>query len=48
MISVLIETYWNVNENGLESHSKKEKVLIETYWNVNQAELDRLKAQKEY
>ena len=32
---VLIETYWNVNQNRVLSIIYKFKVLIETYWNVN-------------
>ena len=33
--SVLIETYWNVNDNRRESSFRANLVLIETYWNVN-------------
>ena len=32
---VLIETYWNVNQNSTLSVLKLSEVLIETYWNVN-------------
>ena len=32
---VLIETYWNVNENEFLKKTKSFSVLIETYWNVN-------------
>ena len=32
---VLIETYWNVNEDGRNMKSSELHVLIETYWNVN-------------
>ena len=42
---VLIETYWNVNENDLVFLKNSFSVLIETYWNVNSkpaAELVRL------
>ena len=32
---VLIETYWNVNEEQKEWLKFLHTVLIETYWNVN-------------
>ena len=32
---VLIETYWNVNEDDLVFLKNSFSVLIETYWNVN-------------
>ncbi len=32
---VLIETYWNVNTESLNSSRVSVPVLIETYWNVN-------------
>ena len=34
-VTVLIETYWNVNENDLVFLKNSFSVLIETYWNVN-------------
>ena len=34
-MQVLIETYWNVNENTVGAHATGCNVLIETYWNVN-------------
>ncbi len=34
-ISVLIETYWNVNPSFLKVGGMMIFVLIETYWNVN-------------
>ena len=33
---VLIETYWNVNENAEKVENSTSAVLIETYWNVNE------------
>ena len=33
--SVLIETYWNVNNKKADRGIQKKGVLIETYWNVN-------------
>ena len=33
--SVLIDTWWNVNENALKIESGKVTVLIDTWWNVN-------------
>ena len=33
--AVLIETYWNVNDDALTSLDQRLLVLIETYWNVN-------------
>ena len=33
---VLIETYWNVNEDNTGSPEIAIAVLIETYWNVNE------------
>ena len=33
--AVLIETYWNVNEDDLVFLKNSFSVLIETYWNVN-------------
>ena len=32
---VLIETYWNVNQAGVNNIQDMDYVLIETYWNVN-------------
>ena len=37
-ISVLIETYWNVNARIKTGQNRRENVLIETYWNVNTAD----------
>ena len=34
---VLIELYWNVNEDEKEYLVTLEKVLIELYWNVNKS-----------
>ena len=34
-LAVLIETYWNVNEDDLVFLKNSFSVLIETYWNVN-------------
>ena len=34
-VSVLIETYWNVNKILPRRPAAEEVVLIETYWNVN-------------
>ena len=36
--SVLIETYWNVNNVMFEFTGDDIAVLIETYWNVNNCE----------
>ena len=36
---VLIETYWNVNEEQGTEEKGAKIVLIETYWNVNSASL---------
>ena len=33
--TVLIETYWNVNDARQSSIRMESNVLIETYWNVN-------------
>ena len=33
--TVLIDTWWNVNENGICKKLKMENVLIDTWWNVN-------------
>ncbi len=38
-IVVLIETYWNVNEEQGTEEKGAKIVLIETYWNVNSASL---------
>ena len=39
-VFVLIETYWNVNDDKLiKLGREKEFVLIETYWNVNASAL---------
>ena len=35
VITVLIETLWNVNEEFLREYVKCDLVLIETLWNVN-------------
>ena len=32
---VLIDTWWNVNINNYDSHTKSTTVLIDTWWNVN-------------
>ena len=34
-VRILIETYWNVNDNGTENFTAVQNILIETYWNVN-------------
>ena len=34
-LSVLIDTWWNVNELELPEWYKKYGVLIDTWWNVN-------------
>ena len=34
---VLIDTWWNVNINNYDSHTKSTTVLIDTWWNVNQS-----------
>ena len=39
---VLIETYWNVNNEMLKNNGITRDVLIETYWNVN----DRIRCQE--
>ena len=33
--TVLIDTWWNVNINNYDSHTKSTTVLIDTWWNVN-------------
>ena len=33
--TVLISTYWNVNDRGILIDMPLVKVLISTYWNVN-------------
>ena len=38
--TVLIETYWNVNENYQTYSKGHAQVLIETYWNVNAYKID--------
>ena len=35
MAAILIETYWNVNDNEHLCFVKRVIILIETYWNVN-------------
>ncbi len=32
---VLIDTWWNVNDEGLAEYKQRKKVLIDTWWNVN-------------
>ena len=32
---VLIDTWWNVNDNKPSFSSKVDNVLIDTWWNVN-------------
>ena len=34
-VTVLIETYWNVNIYASQLKTRRIYVLIETYWNVN-------------
>ena len=34
-LTVLIETYWNVNIDLIKALTAETRVLIETYWNVN-------------
>ena len=33
--TVLIDTWWNVNDEYTAKHGKPEAVLIDTWWNVN-------------
>ena len=42
-LSVLIETYWNVNTLKDVLIEELRSVLIETYWNVNEGDLVFLK-----
>ena len=35
LYSVLIDTWWNVNEAGERIVANKDGVLIDTWWNVN-------------
>ena len=34
-LTVLIDTWWNVNINNYDSHKMSKMVLIDTWWNVN-------------
>ena len=40
LLRVLIETYWNVNDDTITDYTSIGMVLIETYWNVNAKELN--------
>ncbi len=42
MVSVLIETYWNVKTHWPQGIKKVSSVLIETYWNVKTVTLEEL------
>ena len=35
---VLIDTWWNVNQNVVATQKRKYKVLIDTWWNVKFSE----------
>ena len=35
---VLIDTWWNVNEEQVEETEEQVEVLIDTWWNVNSKE----------
>ena len=36
VLSVLIDTWWNVNTDGYTLDQIAENVLIDTWWNVNE------------
>ena len=35
LFKVLIDTWWNVNDEYVVAHTKIIRVLIDTWWNVN-------------
>ena len=39
---VLIDTWWNVNEECNLLYNNRKSVLIDTWWNVNEDYLDTL------
>ena len=42
MPTVLIDTWWNVNDDIRTNRLHLHKVLIDTWWNVNQEFVDSL------
>ena len=42
-VDVLIDTWWNVNVEGLAEAANETAVLIDTWWNVNQAQSGSIK-----
>ena len=39
IVCVLIDTWWNVNINGITNYTVPECVLIDTWWNVNKQDV---------